>query len=576
MSQDKPQGGLLSKVVRFVKHPTVDWSELDAPQSPRPGTAMQQGRESVKAVLKAKSRNDLVREREFDRLRVLMRQRLAERAGAVGQGLDSRPGAAGSRAEGGAEAGTMEKIARIEAQMSRHWLQRDGSRPEPQLIIPAAEVPSQHDGGVTVPAHLQATLPAGLPGRDLSMVTTLPLGMLEREFAELVGATSPAALSPAALVTTPELEEAALRFANGDDAAAERGLRGLLAQQTGRPVLRLAWETLLDFSVATGRPAAFEPAALEFSALHRVQQPEWPAMPAAIELAPAWRCPPVLDLAAVQALAASLERSPECSLLDWSDLVSADMAAAHVLLQHAERWTGQELEFQFAGADVLRRRLKASTPSGRRENDPVWWQLRLALLRLMHRVDEFDLAALDFCLTYGELPPDWVEPRSGYRQADGLPAHGLAETGPALPVEPEAPVALEPIRPLATQLVGLDVLEWPSMASAAQPTESSLPALAGSVGIEPQLRGELRGDITPALQRLQAALERHPGGKPFVVDCRALARVDFAAAGSLLQWLLAVAARGAPPELGGVNRLVAIFFHVVGLDETARVRLREY
>lgn len=572
MSQDKPQGGLLSKVVRFVKHPTVDWSELDAPPSPRPGTAMQQGRESVKAVLEAKSRNDLVREREFDRLRVLMRQRLAERTGAAGQGLDSRPGAAGSRAEGGAEAGTMEKIARIEAQMSRHWLQRDGSRPEPQLIIPAAEVPSQHDGGVTVPAHLQATLPAGLPGRDLSMVTTLPLGMLEREFAELVEAPT----SPAALVTTPELEEAALRFANGDDAAAERGLRRLLAQQTGRPLLRLVWETLLDFCVATGRPAAFEQTALEFSALHRVQQPEWPAMPAAVEFAPAWRCPPVLDLVAVQALAASLERSPECSLLDWSDLVSADMAAARALLQHAERWAGQELEFQFAGADVLRRRLKASTPSGRRENDPVWWQLRLALLRLMHRVDEFDLAALDFCLTYGELPPDWIEPRSGYRQADGPPAHGLAETGLAPPVEPEAPAALEPIRPLATQLVGLDVLEWPSMASAARPMERPPPTLAGLAGAESQLRGELRGDIAPALQRLQAALERHPAGQPFVVDCRALARVDFAAAGSLLQWLLVAAARGAPPELSGVNRLVAIFFHVVGLDETARVRLREY
>lgn len=540
---------------------------------------MQQGRESVKAVLQAKSRNDLVREREFDRLRVLMRQRLAERAGAVGQGLDSRPGAAGSRAEGGAEAGTMEKIARIEAQMSRHWLQRDGSRPEPQLIIPAAEVPSQHDGGVTVPAHLQATLPAGLPGRDLSMVTTLPLGMLESEFAELVAAfppAPPASASQASFVTTPELEEAALRFANGDDVAAERGLRRLLAQQTGRPLLRLAWETLLDFCVATGRPAAFEQTALEFSALHRVQQPEWPAMPAAVEFAPAWRCPPVLDLAAVQALAASLERSPECSLLDWSDLVSADIAAARALLQHAERWAGQELEFQFAGADVLRRRLKASTPSGRRENDPVWWQLRLALLRLMHRVDEFDLAALDFCLTYGELPPDWVEPRSGYRQADGLPAHGPAETGPALPVEPEAPAALEPIRPLATQLVGLDVLEWPSTAAATQPMASQLPALAGLAGAEPQLRGELRGDITPALQRLQGALERHPGGKPFVVDCRALARVDFAAAGSLLQCLLAAAARGAQPELSGVNRLVAIFFHVVGLDETARVRLREY
>lgn len=575
MSQDPAKGGLLSKVVRFVKNPTVDWSELDASQSPRPGAAMQQGRESVKAVLAAKSRNDLVREREFDRLRELMRQRLAQQAGAAGQAADSRPGDVGSRAEGATDAGTMEKIARIEAQMSRHWLQRDGSAAEPQLIIPAAEVPTQHDGGVTVPAHLQATQPAGLPRHDHSMATTLPLGMFESDFAELLGAPAPpATVSQAVLVTTPELEEAALRFANGDDAAAERGLRAMLDRQPGGSGQRLAWETLLDFCVATGRPAAFEQAALEFSALHRVQQPEWPTMPAELDAPLAWRCPPVLDLDAVQALAAALESAPGCRRLDWSDLVSADMVAARTLLQHAERWAGQELEFQFIGADVLRRRLKASTPSGRRENDPVWWQLRLAMLRLMHRVDEFDLAALDFCLTYGELPPDWVEPRSGYRLADEPSASGPTGNEPALPVEPEAPAALEPIRPLATQLVGLDVLEWPSMASSAQPVAS--PAPAGLAGVAPQLRGELRGDIGPALQRLQAALEQHPAGKPFVVDCRALARVDFAAAGSLLQWLLAAVARGAQPELGGVNRLVAIFFHVVGLDETARVRLREY
>lgn len=477
----------------------------------------------------------------------------------------------------------MEKIARIEAQMSRHWLQRDGGAVEPQLVISAAEVPSHHDGGVTVPAHLQATQPASMPGRDLSMATTLPMGMLESDFAELLGASAsapapapPVSASPAAFITTSELEEAALRFANGDDAAAERGLRALLTQQSGGPALRLAWETLLDFFVATGQPAAFEQAALEFSALLRLQQPEWPAMPAEVDAPLAWRCPPVLDLAAVQALTAALEAAAECKRLDWSDLVSADIAAVRALLQHAERWAGQELDFQFIGADVLRRRLKASTPSGRRENDPVWWRLRLAMLRLMHRIDEFDLAALDFCLTYGELPPDWVEPRSRYRLAEPPPAQGATGAGQAQPVEPEAPSALEPIRPLATQLVGLDVLEWPSMASAAQPVAGPTPVPAGLAGVTPQLRGELRGDIEPALQRLQAALERHSGDKPFMVDCRALARVDFAAAGSLLQWLLTVAARGVQPELSGVNRLVAIFFHVVGLDETARLRLREY
>lgn len=564
MSSQEPKGGLLSKLARFVRHPTVEWSELDMAGSSKTGAAPQ-GRDAVKAVLESRSRNDLLRQREFDLLRELMRQRRAEQSHATAQ-VDSGPGsAAGPGEEAGSVDATIEKIARIEAQMSRHWFPTDAGADAAQLRIPGAEIPSRHDGGVTVPAHLQATQPAGLQGRDPSLATTVPLGMFESDFAALQAAASPevAPLS-SALETTAELEEAAVRFANGDDAAAERGLREALTRQPGGAALRLAWEALLDFYVATGRPAAFEQVALEFSALHRVQQPEWPAMPTAAEAAVAWRCPPVLDLDAVSGLAAALESGSDLKTLDWSGLVSADLAAARALLDLAGRWSERDVEFQFAGADVLRRRLKSSTPSGRRENDALWWRLRLEMLRLMHRIDEFDLAALDFCVTYGELPPDWVDPRSRYRAADEAPERAA--------VEPEAAAVAEPIRPLATQLVGLDVLEWPAFAQGGAPAQAAVEP----VGAVPQLRRDLRGDIAPVLLRLQAAFDRHPRDQPFAIDCRALGRVDFAAAGSLLQWLLGASAQGARPELNGVNRLVAIFFHVVGLDETALVRLREY
>lgn len=578
MSSEEPKSGLLSRLARFVRHPTVEWSELDASGSSKAGAAPQ-GREAVKAVLESRSRNDQLRQREFDKLRELMRQRRAEQAHAAAQGVDSGPGSAAGSDEGsGSVDATIEKIARIEAQMSRHWFPAhagEAGEGSPQLRISAAELPSRHDGGVTVPAHLQATQPVGLPGRDLSLATTLPLGMLESDFAALhLAAPVPESEPSSALATTAELEEAAVRFANGDEAAAERSLREAIAHESGGATLRLAWESLLDFYVATGRPAAFEQAALEFSALHRVQLPEWPAMPTATEAVVVWRCPPVLDLDAVGALAAALEPGCELKTLDWSALVSADLAAARALLALAERWTEGDVEFQFAGADVLRRRLKASTPSGRRENDALWWRLRLALLRLMHRVDEFDLAALDFCVTYGELPPDWVEPRSRYRAADEL-AESPEPSG-LMAIEPEAPVVVEPIRPLATQLVGLDVLEWPALAQGGTTAPSRTSAVPEPANAAPQLRRELRGDIAPALARLQAALDRHPRGEPFAIDCRALGRVDFAAAGSLLQWLLGASAQGVQPELHGVNRLTAIFFHVVGLDETALVRLREY
>ena len=86
----------------------------------------------------------------------------------------------------------------------------------------------------------------------------------------------------------------------------------------------------------------------------------------------------------------------------------------------------------------------------------------------------------------------------------------------------------------------------------------------------------LQGDCSAALAPLQAASERLATGDTLRVDCHALRRLDFAAAGSLLQWLLATQARGIGVELVDVNRLVAGFFHVVGIDEAVMVRLRQY
>ena len=84
------------------------------------------------------------------------------------------------------------------------------------------------------------------------------------------------------------------------------------------------------------------------------------------------------------------------------------------------------------------RRTSASTPSGRRENNPVWWRLRLATLQLMGRADEFDLAALDYCVTYGVTPPEWAAPGCAWRELEQLPvsAHALRP-----PVAAPAPMA---------------------------------------------------------------------------------------------------------------------------------------
>ena len=66
-----PAGGLLSKMVRFVRNPTVQWTELDSLTEDRES---QYSKQMLKEMIERKRRNDFVRRREFDQLRKL-RQR---------------------------------------------------------------------------------------------------------------------------------------------------------------------------------------------------------------------------------------------------------------------------------------------------------------------------------------------------------------------------------------------------------------------------------------------------------------------------------------------------------------------
>ncbi len=603
MSKGDAGGGFLSKVARFVMHPTTSWSELE---SPLPGAGTEQDRLALKAAIERKRRNDFVRKREFDMLRAALQQRQAQQ-----QAQTPLPAAStfvqsdGSDDEGKEK--TIEKIAQIEAQMSQHWWRKrdaDGQDSVSKVAIgQAVPVPRSYTGGVTVPGHLgaraaltdwgadsytpsdRAGLVAPTPPvdmlRDRSLLSTLPIDMVSggTEPGGLTASASAGPPPPEMLAFSPGLEDAAVRFANCDDVQAEAGLRAVIAQEVNSPKASDAWLALMDVFYANGRIDAFEETAADYAAQFGRRAPRWPSVSSAPPaagpvpdrvVATLWTCPLVLDVAAVKALAAYLNTCGANKRIDWSDLLSADLDAATALLSVVNHWLAMPVVFVFEGAGVLRRRLMASTPSGRRENDPIWWQLRLALLRLMRRSDEFDLAALDFCVTYGVLPPEWVLPACQFEAAEAVAG------------QVPSPAAAEPITQLVTQLGGLDVLEWPAMVGDTQLHTEPLPF--GERGAKPEaplpgtasLQGALRGELVAVLHPLQQALGDTPANQPLRVDCTELKRIDFPAAGSLLQWLLGAMAQGRVVELVEVSRIVAVFFHVVGIDEAVPVRLRQY
>ena len=86
-----------------------------------------------------------------------------------------------------------------------------------------------------------------------------------------------------------------------------------------------------------------------------------------------------------------------------------------------------------------------------------------------------------------------------------------------------------------------------------------------------ELSGQLVGDISATLRKLDGEL----GTASIInVSCAKLIRVDFIAAGDLLNWVLA--RRGENRTVGFIeaHRLVALFFGAMGINEHAKVKVR--
>ena len=102
--------------------------------------------------------------------------------------------------------------------------------------------------------------------------------------------------------------------------------------------------------------------------------------------------------------------------------------------------------------------------------------------------------------------------------------------------------------------------------------ESSMADEAGGVAVaHVELSGQLMGDIGPTLDKLTSRL----GSATVVqVSCARLIRVDFIAAGDLLNWVLARGAENRSVQFIDANRLVALFFGAMGIDQHAKVQVR--
>ena len=567
MATKDERPGLLSKVAMFVRNPTKDWSELDQPeQSAEAGYDKQ----ALKAMIERKRQNDFVRRREFDQLRKLRNRD----PGAVANAARPSYFQTSLPTDPDGRAITLKKIDEIEAQMSKQWWKgkQEGASPDAggerspdgnSDLMPSqlpTQSPSVSDDAFDTTESIEIKRTDTAHGGNEFAATQMASGMAElagKRAESNAGAAGFAhsdvgfstsklfAISSDEMATDPELEEAAIRFANGDDAGAEQGLLTALRGNDLQPEAAQSWAAaVLDLYRATDAKLAFDSAAQEFALHLNGLVPTWVSFtanssgnagsPSPVPSktpgpgAPVWNCPAVLDAQALESLRECMGMYSMPWHLGWADLTLVDDSAAPLLDGLFISLSDEPVSVVFSGSQALVLALRSKTPPGERSTDKVWWQIRLNALRVMRLQDDFELAALDYCITHEVAPPAWVDAQCQYDDLGYVDAtaRNRPDPGPATV-------------PLADH-------GHPTMA----------------------LRGELRGDASELLAEMEK--NEVPSVK-LVISCEALLRVDFAAAGSILNWVAIRQAEGKQIQFQNAHRLVAAFFNVIGINEHAKV-----
>jgi hypothetical protein len=228
-------------------------------------------------------------------------------------------------------------------------------------------------------------------------------------------------------------------------------------------------------------------------------------------------------------------------VFDWSGLKSIDAEGCARLSELFRSWIPQDIDMRWLGGDGLFGVLQEAAPTGVRDADPAFWQVRLDALRMTNRPDQFDEAAIDYCVTYEVSPPSWEAARCHVHVSD------------TNAVTTRAQVSV--LSDVSTSFFESQAVDEPSGVH------------VGSF----QLAGQLVGDISLTLGKMDAELR---DARIINISCARLIRVDFIGAGDLLNWVLARRNENRTVTFLDAHRIVAQFFGAMGINEHAKVTIR--
>jgi hypothetical protein len=595
MADPKDGEGFFRKVARFVANPTTDWAEINSRQDDPEGD---QAKAELRAMVDRKRRNDFVRKRELDMLRRIRREGLTPEQLAILGSSNSRLDEVEriSELNSKIDLGVKAKIDQIEQQMAGEgFVTTQAQAPHTQRFYETSTTPA-HFAATTTPdpgaprvsefasaaemERMESAPPpaavlmgAGMSPLSDAKASVLPtiadLPPLEMTVQDQPAARAEKIAPPLSFTAAaqampelrevqhdPELDEAVIAFANADYESCESALNGLIGPGGQRNLQGETWLVLFDLFRATGQQAKFEALALDYAQLFGLSAPQWYSIPKqAAEAARAvrapmgasdgvsWTAPEYLVAESVQQLKTRCQNMPMPWVLDWAPLQKLDIEACGLLRDLFRSWALQQVDMRWMAGDAFLHLLSEMAPVGLRDADPALWMLRLEALRLANRPDQFDEVAIDYCVTYEVSPPSWERSNCRVR----ISGASMSTIGPATKA-----MSIQ----ASTSFMESQISE-----------QGQIPT-----SIDLELRGQLSGDISETLTLLTAQL----GAATLInINCPKLIRLDFMAAGDLLNWVLSRRSENRSVSFTDAHRLVALFFVAMGINEHAKIKVRQ-
>lgn len=313
-----------------------------------------------------------------------------------------------------------------------------------------------------------------------------------------------------------QAEEAAVLFANSQDAAAQSVLEGTVPACRGESGERL-WLMLFDLYRVTGQQSAFEAQGIEYARAFEKSPPGWGGS-APENAKPREGSAGSLvfkgDLlgsnqTAFEAVRQSLGKNRRLRL-DMSKVGQLDPDGCASLLHFLVQARKNKQEIELLGREALGELVQGCVEVGRAEGKACWLLL-LELCQLQGRQEAFEEVAIDYAVTFEESPPSWEVAR-------------VAAPEPEIPAE--TPVS-------------------------------------GEAGDAYVLNGEVKGARFADLSAFADSRDA------VQIDCSGLKRMDFVSAGALLNALTSVRRSGKKIVFRHPNYLVAELLRIVGLTAVA-------